>query len=103
MAGWRYQPCSPAGGYALRDEGGVSTGRRFRRERARRAARARRERCEGCGAVAAGWLLDVPLCIECRDLVIASEIETDPARVAELLAGCGCGRPDCLGVVVLSA
>ncbi len=82
----------------------LSARRRFRRERARRAAGAHRERCEGCGAVAGGWLFDVPLCIECRDLVITSaEIETDPARMVELLAGCGCGRPDCLGVVVLSA
>jgi hypothetical protein len=97
----------------------MSSTRRFRREQARRAQRNNRPLCGVCGRRAAGWLVDVPLCIECRDELteqlgaelLGAELSeemgvgvtvelVDAARVAELIERGGCGHPGCMGITV---
>jgi hypothetical protein len=101
----------------------MSSARRFRRAQSRRA----RVRCEGCGQRATGWLLDIALCIPCRDAFLAEmdsealsadvaaqlaeELSAelgyrvtvelvDAAHAAELIDHGGCGRPGCMGVAL---
>lgn len=71
----------------------MSSRRRFRRRHQMRV----RPSCEICGRLADGFLLNTPLCLECR-----GDVENAALRQLGLPTddeGCGC--PGCLGTVVI--
>ncbi len=73
----------------------MSFGRQFRRRH--------RPRCAVCGELADGFLLELPLCLECRDSLELEVHLVSPEEAERISETGGCGCPGCAGVVRIHA